>query len=309
MFYRLMAGRVSAIRFKICNMIKPATIKGIQSNRIYPAPQLAVDHSDSATKNNLYLTFTAIGISSDKHRGADVYFCRSTDNGLNWSAPVTIDDDTSTSAKDQFYSSLAVNSKGQIAVSWYDGRYSTVNTKNDYIRYFMAFSLNGGKSFTKNISVSTAASDFRLVGWRNNSFGVGEYNQVVTTPSAAIPFWSDGRDSNGNLNIYAAYIPFSANPSGIFEISAITAGISISPVYPQPVKDIASIDVETKVPSTIKISILDLNSRLIAPSQNRLTFSGKNTISLPTSQLKAGTYILLLETQYGYFTRKILKIN
>lgn len=293
----------------VCNLVKPSSVKGIKSDRLYPAPQLAVDISDSSSRNNLYVTFTASGLNSDLGNGAEIYFCRSTDSGQTWSMPIVINDDPKGVARDQFYSTINVNEKGWLAVSWYDGRYSSSNSKNDIVRYFMAFSMDGGKTFTKNFNVSGSATDFRTVGYMNNSFGVGEYNQVITTVSSAIPFWADGRDSTGNLNIYAALVPFTENPSGIYEISLLSAVIHLSSVYPQPVTEYLNIDIVLAEPAAVKISLINTNGQVVFEPRTSFCHEGKNTITINTDKVTQGTYILLAETKFGFFTRKIVKTN
>ncbi|MBN1447599.1 MAG: T9SS type A sorting domain-containing protein, partial [Bacteroidetes bacterium] len=38
-------------------------------------------------------------------------------------------------------------------------------------------------------------------------FGIGDYDKALSTSFYAIPIWSDGRSNNGDMNVYAAFVP------------------------------------------------------------------------------------------------------
>ena len=199
---------------KITNFKKTISIKGITDSRLYPAPQIAIDNSSSFYSGYLYVTFTAMGVNYYTFSGSDVYFTYSADNGKTWSIPKILNDDPKNVIKDQFYSSITVNPKGTVIISWYDGRNSTnSNLKNDNISYCMAYSFDGGQTFTRNFFVSSIPTDFQTIRLQNGTFGIGEYNQVISTGGYAIPVWADGRKGNGDLDIYASVFPISLNPS------------------------------------------------------------------------------------------------
>ena len=298
-------GNSFSIPVKITNLVKATSINGIKNNRIYPAPQLAIDHSDSSSKNNLYLTFTAIGIDSAENTGSDIYFTRSVDHGQNWTTPIIVNDNIEAPKTNQFYSSIYVNPVGNIIISWYDGRASTENTKNDTIRYYMAFSFDEGQSFTKNFNVSAVASDFQTIGKKNNSFGIGEYNQVLATKSTAIAVWADGRKGTGDLDIYVAFAPITTHPVGIKEISAITVKASVSSTFPQPAMDYTSVIISLLENSSINASLLNLSGQTVQTIDYGKHNPGKYTLNFETGKLANGQYLLFIQTDFGYFTRKV----
>ncbi|MDQ6905658.1 MAG: CSLREA domain-containing protein [Chloroflexota bacterium] len=71
----------------------------------------------------------------------NIYYVRSTDNGLTWSAPVQLNTDTT--ARAQWSPSLSVNANGIVFVSWYDER----NTTDDTLQRFGRASLNNGATW------------------------------------------------------------------------------------------------------------------------------------------------------------------
>ncbi|MBU0763484.1 MAG: hypothetical protein KJ607_01475 [Bacteroidetes bacterium] len=66
--------------------------------------------------------------------------------------------------------------------------------------YYFAVSHDQGLSFGQNYQVTSLPTDFNTVGDNNQSFGIGEYTQVLATEGYIIPVWCDGRQNNGNLN-------------------------------------------------------------------------------------------------------------
>ncbi len=82
----------------------------------------------------------------------------------------------------------------------------------------MAYSTDGGKTFTNPIIASTVPSNFATIGMKNNEFGIGEYNQVISTKGYAIPVWSDGRTGTGDLNVYASFIKLGDGSTSVEKI-------------------------------------------------------------------------------------------
>ena len=279
---------------------KLTSIKGIQTSRLYPCTQLASD----PTNSNLYATWTTTGTTSPGNSGADIYFSRSTDEGLNWSVPIIInDDDKTTEPKDQFYSSIAVNTRGIIILTWYDGRYSSSNKANEDIRYFMAKSNNGGLSFEKNFSISTISTDFRTVGYQNNSFGIGEYNQVLITNSYAIPVWSDGRKKDGNLDIYVAFVKLDSVYVGMNDISVISEKISLEKMFPNPASDELNLSLYLNNTTDIRITVYDMLGKEVKKINTGKLSKGTHIQTLNIRELNTGKYVMLIESDFGYISR------
>src|SRR5207302_5532765 len=60
---------------------------------------------------------------------SDVKFTQSTNGGLNWSTPITVNDDGASST-DQFQPSVAAGPGGAVAVAFYDRRQACPNDKS-----------------------------------------------------------------------------------------------------------------------------------------------------------------------------------
>jgi len=279
---------------------KLTNIKGIYFNRLYPCLQLVAD----AANSNLYVTWTTTGLTTAGNSGADIYFSRSIDGGLNWSNPIIVnDDDKSGTAKDQFYSSIAVNKKGVIMLTWYDGRYATSNSTNNDVRYFIAISKDEGFSFEKNITVSSVPTDFRTVGLKNSSFGIGEYNQVLTTNSYAIPVWSDGRINNGNLDIYIAFIKLDSAYTGIHDISIVSDKFRLEKIFPNPASDLLNLKFNLNGSTGIQISIFDMQGNDVKRTNTGKLLGGIHNETINISDLAPGKYVMLMESNFGNISR------
>ena len=70
-------------------------------------------------------------------------------------APVRVNDDTGTNS--QFFCGIAVDqTTGNVAVGWFDARYSPGNNS---VEYFVTASVDGGATFLPNVQVAGALSD------------------------------------------------------------------------------------------------------------------------------------------------------
>ncbi|MFT5512370.1 MAG: hypothetical protein ACI8SE_000768 [Bacteroidia bacterium] len=103
-------------------------------------PFLVVDNSASKYTGRLYLVW------GDNQTGdADVFFSYSDDEGANWSAQKRVHSDPKGNGKSQYLPNMAIDqTTGQIAIAYYDRRWSENNTFTDI---FVSVSTDGGAQF------------------------------------------------------------------------------------------------------------------------------------------------------------------
>ena len=278
------------------------SIVGLTSSRFYICPQFAIDKEKTG---NLYMTWTADGINQKGNNGKDIYFCFSKDNGQSWSTPVIINDDTKGIKRSQYYSSISVNQDGVIVISWYDRR----DDANDIMtHYYVAYSFDEGKTFTKNIPVTSVATNFSTIGLMNGGFGIGEYNQLLTTRGYAIPVWADGRTNNGNTNVYAAFVPITKDPTSVESITPINSNFILSEPTPNPSTSEFNIRFELGKSSEIKLQLID-NQGFVKDLANGKYEPNTYNIEVVTNMLSPGSYFIRLITGYGYAVRKLIIIK
>lgn len=281
---------------------RASSIAGLDTGRVYPCPHIVADHSQGASRGTLYMTWTGDGIDRYEGNGTDIFFSRSGDNGASWSPPLVVNDDPRGRVRDQFHPSLAVNENGVIAVTWYDRRDDADNMK---AHFSLSFSFDGGRSFAKNIPVTSQAMDFASAGTRNSGFTVGEYTQVVMTKTEAIPFWADGRKNDGDLNIMAAFIPI-APVSRVERIGTVAEGFRLDAVHPHPVAAESAVTWSIDVASPVQLRVSDALGRIVAILIDGAQRAGTHRTGFDARALAPGTYYLSLSTAAGTTTRSMV---
>jgi hypothetical protein len=184
----------------------PNTLTGAGiSHRTRGFPYVAVDNSPvgSPTRGYAYVVFQADGDGADQ---VDVFFIRSTDGGVTWSAPrcinkapaVTLGGDPTTN--DNWQPAISVSATtGQVTVSLYDRREDTSaadgDPANSRIKLYRAISTDGGLVWFNEpfstVAMRPAAGSDPLA----NPNYMGDYNGSATTGALVTKTWADFRNT------------------------------------------------------------------------------------------------------------------
>jgi len=275
------------------------SIIGVPHDRLYPCPHIVIDRSDSATRGNLYAVWTADGTTARGDDGLDIYFSRSVDNGTTWSDPIVVNDDPRGKVRHQYYPSIAVNDRGAIVVTWYDRRNDPLQRNTDYR---IALSTDGGATFSSSLPVTSALTDFSTVGKKNGNFGVGEYNQVLLTSNYAVPIWTDGRGNDGNLDIYAAFVPLEVIPlgegtSGVERVSVVDGSLTIHGLAVDG--ETARLEFELRSRASVRVDVVDMAGRVVVSRSERSYEAGSHAIDLDLGALPSGRYVCRVVSDHG----------
>jgi hypothetical protein len=148
---------------------------------------LAVDHSGTATNDNVYMLAS---VQPPGRSTTDVMFARSTDSGATFSAPVRVNDDNNPS-KWHWFGTFSVAPNGRLDAVWYDNR----NANNLDSQLFYSYSTDAGVTWSTNVPVSNAFNPQE--GWPNQN-KIGDYITLVS-------------DETGGNVAYAATFNFNPN--------------------------------------------------------------------------------------------------
>jgi hypothetical protein len=282
-----------------------STVIGINT-RYFPSPYIVIDDSDNGNKDRIYATWTSPGIDSITPTGSDIYMCYSDDGGEVWTDPFILNNDSLPNS-DQFYSSIEVNINGVPIVCFYDKRRDTTESHNT--DYYITYSLDlDNLDFSLQYPLTKDPSDFSKIGNKTSGFGIGEYNKMVSTESYAIPFWSDGRKNDGDINVYMALIPLDGidHTVGIQEIHLISDKISINNISPNPNNGNFNLNFNLKKSSDILFEIFNYTGQKVYSDNWGKTNTGNHYAEFDISSLISGVYILMIKSEFGYSTRKII---
>ncbi len=281
------------------------SIPSFLPQRLHSSPQFAVDnHPLSPFRGHLYAVWSANDISSNLPPSMDepfhVYFSASSDGGESWSSPQRVNDDVVDYRADHFLPSVAVSPNGSVLLTWYDGRAAANNVDVDF---YMALSQDGGATLSANRRVSSAGMNINsnIVGF----FGIGDYNKSVATSRYAVPVWSDGRDNNGNLNVYAAFIPLGSSVDVKRSVS-ITANAELQEVIPNPLQNDGIIRYRLGRAGHVLLDIVDANGRHCLTLEDSMREAGVHSRDVSLQQLAPGTYFCRLQTGGATLTQQLL---
>jgi hypothetical protein len=187
---------------------------------------LAVDHSGTATNNNIYMLASVQPTGT--HGGTDVHFVRSTDGGLTFSTPKRINDDAVNPSKWHWFGTLAVAPNGRIDSLWLDTRNAANNTDS---QLFYSFSTDGGVTWAANIAVSNSFTPLEGYPVQNK---IGDYLTVVSDATGGNVAYAATFNLNPNTNtheqdVYYVRVEPGVGPTPTPTPTPVTVGVSASP--------------------------------------------------------------------------------
>ena len=165
----------------------------------------------------------------------DIYYTRSTDDGLTWSATTRLNTDSG--IRLQWQPALSVSPAGHVFVSWYDARNTT---GNDYERWGR-LSNDNGVTWQADDVISDASSPLPLQPDPNvQPCYAGDYDRSFADGTAFFISWVDGRtliSGNSQQDVFFDKVPDGPQPltltaTGYKVKGAEFADLSWSPTVP-----------------------------------------------------------------------------
>lgn len=196
----------------------------LKNMRVNSFPCMAVDISNGSHRGNIYVVWANIGVPG-VNTGSDVdsYLIRSTDNGLTWSAPIRINQDTPGLGKKHYFPWIACDpSNGDLAAVFYDDR----NVSASQCETFSAISRNGGTTWEDFKVSDVAFTPTPIPGLAPGYFG--DYLAIAVDKGMVYPCWTDNR--SGHAMTYTSpyelivYMPNVAYNSHVIDDAATGNG-------------------------------------------------------------------------------------
>jgi hypothetical protein len=119
------------------------SIAGINTAGLLGISYVAVDCSTGTNRGNVYV----MGAVSPGGNPTQIEFIRSTNGGVTWSSPKTVNDDPSPLSHYHWSAVMDVAPNGRIDLAWYDTRNATNNTTS---QLYYSYSLDGGLTWSTN---------------------------------------------------------------------------------------------------------------------------------------------------------------
>ena len=163
-------------------------------------PYIAIDRTaiGSATRGNIYVVFQATPGNGSTSR-SEIFFTRSTDHGVTWSAPRDITSGLAvalgadTTANDNWQPSIAVSpTTGHIRVTFYSRRQDPANTK---ISVFEAGSTDGGLTWFNQPLSGTAFQPSTGYDQLLVPTYMGDYIHIAPAAASFQAAWGDTRNT------------------------------------------------------------------------------------------------------------------
>jgi hypothetical protein len=156
---------------------------------------VATDHSTGTSRGNVYLMASVVpdaGVDP-----LDVHFARSIDGGQTWTAPIRVNDDTS-SRNWQWFGTLSVAPNGRIDAIWNDTRNNEVSNLS---RLYYSYSHDTGETWARNVPVTFTFNS--LLGFPQQN-KLGDYYTIVSDLIGANVAFA--ATFNGEQDVYHARI-------------------------------------------------------------------------------------------------------
>lgn len=276
-------------------------------NGVGTFPFIEVDRSTGPNSGMIYIVF-----ADNRNGDCDVFLCRSTNAGLNWSPAVRINNDPIGNGKIQYWPCIAVNETGNISIIFMDSRNTPNNT---IIEAYLARSTDGGLTFTNEL-VSSEQTPTNIPG---SNVRFGDYIDVDYVGQNVVPVWTDERAGGFNQEIYTSEI------SELLPIEPIAGTLPdnfrLEQNYPNPFNPSTRIRFDIP-PSNVydpaitgvggiaaRLVIYDLLGREVAVLLNRELKPGRYEVEFDGTNYSGGVYFYKLITSEYTETRKMVFVK
>ncbi len=271
------------------------------ASRLGNSLQMSIDKSSGPNSGRVYLTWTDY-VQNNTDEGMNIYLSYSDDDGVNWSIPKIVNDDNVPSSH-QYYSGIDVNALGVVCLSWYDRRNDPVN--DALTDFYFSCSKDGGETFFPSVKINTVPSDHNAITNGLSTFGVGEYTSLTTSNDNAFIVWADGRNNNGDMDVYFAKVNIDA-PLSIEEVNLSSKRL-LNKVFPNPVSNgKIKLKLNTSLKGMIDLSIININGKVIQEISKDLNTIEGNILDINLENYSSGNYLIEIKHENKIAHKKFI---
>ncbi len=166
------------------------SIAGINNAGLLGISYVAADCSNGTNRGNIYV----MGAVSSNGNPTQIEFIRSTNGGVSWTSPKTINDDASPLTHYHWSAVMDVSPNGRIDLAWYDTRNATNNAGS---QLYYSYSLDGGLSWSTNRALTPLFN--QTIGYPVQQKIGEQFGLVSLTNSACIAYTAT---FNGEEDVY-----------------------------------------------------------------------------------------------------------
>ncbi|MCX6162605.1 MAG: exo-alpha-sialidase [Ignavibacteriae bacterium] len=200
----------------------------------------------------------------------EIYYKRSTDAGVNWSADTRLTNDPANSVMPN----IAL-SGSNVHIVWYDYR------DGSYAEIYYKLSTDGG---------NTWSVDTRLTYDPATTL----YPFITVSNSIVHVAWSDIRD--GNMEIYYKRNP-TGNPTGISQVNPeIPKEYKLMQNYPNPFNPVTKINFDIAKIGFVSIIVYDALGKEVVTLVNKVQSAGSYSVDFNASYLSGGVYFCRMQS-------------
>ncbi len=252
-------------------------------------PITCCDISNGPYRGNIYINWTDEAGTNDH----DVKIVRSTNGGLNWSAPMKVNGDTP--GREQFFSWMTVDQvTGYVYIVYYDRRSTTGNTTD----FYMSKSTDGGVTFTDEKISTTSFTP-------TSSVFFGDYTNVSAHNNIVRPIWI--RLDGTALSVVTAII---GTVTGSEEnITNIPKEYKLGQNYPNPFNPMTTISYSIPKNDFVTLKVYDLLGKEVAGLVSEYKQAGEYNFDFDGSLLQSGVYFYKLQSGEFSATKKMMLIK
>lgn len=273
------------------SVIFPAGPSYAFHNRENAAVNMAVD-GRSGSGSNVHIVWSDFPGTS-----AVSYYSHSTNGGLTWSVPDTINK--------YFGNNMTV--MPTVAA---EGNNVTVSVTAingaDSSWYYQLNSTDNGASFGSLSTTSALPTKFVGIGANNDSSPLffGDYNRSVRALCQTYATWSDGRTTTAK--VYFARKNFCR--LGVQELTTVNSGVQLTSVFPNPASGQVNLEINANVAQPVTVQLYDMTGKKVAEQRNVLK-AGLQQITLPLQGIAKGVYLISLQSNTGIIATRNVEVN